>query len=163
MQGGEAEFEAMLARFRSPATPQEENRYLYALASFDDEAFAVRAFDLALGEVRTQNAPFLVQALLVNRVTGPSTWHRVVAAWDTLENRFPSNIFPRMLDGVRALCTPPELAAEVTRFIEAHPVAGSGRSLEQTLERLSVNVTFATREGAGLAAVLTGVLDLPTG
>ena len=53
MQGGEAEFEAMLARFRSPATPQEENRYLYALASFDDEALAVRAFDLALTEVRT--------------------------------------------------------------------------------------------------------------
>ncbi len=162
-QGGEIEFEAMLARFRSPATPQEENRYLYALASFDDDALAVRAFDLALSEVRTQNAPFLVQALLVNRVTGPSTWHRVVAAWDTLEDRFPSNIFPRMLDGVRALCTPPELATEVTRFIETHPVAGSGRSIDQTLERLSVNVTFATREGGGLAGVLTGVLDLPTG
>ncbi len=162
LQGGAAEFEAFLERFRSPATPQEENRYLYALASFDDEALATRAFDLALTEVRTQNAPFLVQALLVNRVTGPSTWRRVVASWDALVDRYPSNIFPRMLEGVRTLCAPPELAAEVTRFVEAHPVAGSGRMVDQILERLAVSVAFGTREGAGLAAVLTEVLQLPT-
>ena len=30
-----AEYEAFLARYRAPATPQEENRYLYALAGFD--------------------------------------------------------------------------------------------------------------------------------
>ncbi len=65
------------AGYRSPATPQEENRYLYALASFDDEALAARTFDLAMSEVRSQNAPFLIQALLVNRVTGPATWQRV--------------------------------------------------------------------------------------
>ena len=34
--GGAAEFEAFLARYRAPANPQEENRYLYALASFAD-------------------------------------------------------------------------------------------------------------------------------
>ena len=76
--------------------------------------------------------------------------------------KFPTNILPRMLDGVRALCSPPELAAEVTAFVEAHPLAAGGRTVEQILERLSVNVAFGEREGAGLAATLTGSLDLPT-
>ena len=62
-------------------------------------------------EVRTQNAPFVLQLLLANRVTGPATWQRVTEEWDTLVARFPSNILPRMLDGVRGLCHPPELAA----------------------------------------------------
>ncbi len=68
--GGADEYETFLARYRKPANPQEENRYLYALASFTDPELAARTFGLALSEVRTQNAPFLIQLLLANRVTG---------------------------------------------------------------------------------------------
>ena len=158
--GGPEEFEAFLARYRAPSTPQEEIRYLHALASFSDPALASRTFDLALAEVRTQNAPFLIQALLANRSVGPLAWERITEEWDTLVARFPSNILPRMLDGVRALCSPPELADRVTAFVEAHPLAAGGRTVEQILERLSVNVAFGRRQGDGLADVLTESLDL---
>ncbi|MGH9078549.1 MAG: M1 family metallopeptidase, partial [Acidimicrobiales bacterium] len=161
--GGGEEFEAFLARYRAPANPQEENRYLYALASFHDPALAARAFDLAISEVRTQNAPFLVQLLLANRVTGPGTWDRVTAEWDSLVAAFPSNILPRMLEGVRGLCHPAELAAGVTRFVEDHPLPAGGRTVDQILERLAVNVAFADREGTGLAGTLGHDLGLPGG
>ena len=160
--GGPAEFEAFLARYRNPSTPQEEIRYLYALPAFEDPALASRTFDLALGEVRTQNAPFVLQSLVANRATGAEAWQRITGEWDTLVAKFPANILPRMLDGVRALCSPPALAVRVTEFIESHPLAAGGRTVEQTLERLSVNVAFGEREGPGLAAVLTGSLELPT-
>ncbi len=152
--GGEAEFEAFLAHYRSAANPQEEYRYLYALASFHDVGLAERAFELATSEVRTQNAPFLVQLLLANRVTGPVVWNRVTERWDALVDAFPANILPRMLEGVRGLCTPPELADRVTRFVEAHPLPAGGRTVEQILERLAVNVAFAEREAGGLAGTL---------
>jgi puromycin-sensitive aminopeptidase len=156
--GGEAEYEAYLARYRNPSTPQEENRYLYALASFDDPQLADRTFDLAMSEVRTQNAPFVIQSLVVNRKTGPALWHRVTEEWDAMVAKFPSNILPRMLDGVRVLCSPPSLAAEVTAFIESHPLPAGGKSVEQILERLAVNVAFAEREGGRLAASLVETL-----
>jgi puromycin-sensitive aminopeptidase len=159
-KGGVAEFEAFLTRYRSPATPQEENRYLYALASFADPELAARTFDLALSEVRTQNAPFVLQSLVANRITGPAAWQRITEEWDTLVARFPSNILPRMLDGVRGLCAPPELADRVTEFVTTHPLAAGGRTVEQILERLSVNVDFGAREGAGLAATLTASMGL---
>jgi hypothetical protein len=41
-------------------------------------------------------------------------------------------------------------------------LAGGQRTVEQTLERLGVNVAFGEREGAGLAAVLQTTLELPT-
>jgi puromycin-sensitive aminopeptidase len=160
-RGGEPEFDAILARYRAPANPQEENRYLYALASFDRIDLARRTFDLAMTEVRTQNAPFVLQLLLANRSTGPDAWHRVTREWDSLVSKFPSNILPRMLDGVRGLCDPPSLAQDVTDFVTTHPLPAGGRTVDQILERLAVNVAFGRREGAALAATLTNALDLP--
>jgi puromycin-sensitive aminopeptidase len=159
--GGAAEFEAFLARYRNPSNPQEEIRYLYALASFNDPDLSARAFELALTEVRTQNAPFLLQSLVANRVTGPAAWERITETWDDLVARFPSNILPRMLDGVRVLCRPPELAERVTAFVEGHPLPAGGKTVEQILERLAVNVEFGRRQGPELAATLTESLELP--
>ncbi|MGA2837139.1 MAG: M1 family metallopeptidase [Acidimicrobiales bacterium] len=158
--GGPDEYEAFLAHYRSPATPQEENRYRDALAGFGDAALAARTFDLAMTEVRSQDAPFLIRLMLWNRQTGPATWQRVAASWDTFPAKFPSSTLPRMLDGVRGLCTPPELAAEVTAFVEAHPLQAGGRTVEQILERLAMSVAFATREGAGLATTVSDVLGV---
>ena len=74
---------------------------------------------------------------------------------------FPSNILPRMLEGVRGLCTPPELAEQVTGFVEAHPLPAGGKTVEQILERLAVNVAFGTRERVTLAGTLQHGLGLP--
>jgi puromycin-sensitive aminopeptidase len=161
--GGAAEFDAFLDRYRAPANPQQENRYLYALASFDDAELARRTFELALSEVRTQNAPFVVQLLIANRVTGPATWQRVTAHWDELVARFPANMLPRMLDGVRTLCGSPALAADVTSFVEAHPLPSGGKTVEQILERLAVSVAFGQRHAPTLAADLASAFDLAAG
>jgi puromycin-sensitive aminopeptidase len=141
--GGPEDFEAFLERYRRPATPQEEMRYLYALASFSDPSLAARGFELAQTEVRSQNAPFVIQLLLSSRENGPASWERVTDHWDELGARIPSNIFPRMLGGVTSLCRDPQLAQEVTTFIRAHPPAVGQRTVEQTLERLQINVSFA--------------------
>jgi hypothetical protein len=104
---------------------------------------AARAFELALTEVRTQNAPFVIQLLLASRDNGPATWQRVREHWDDLVTRIPSNIVPRMLGGVTSLCRDPHLADEVTRFVRDHPLPVGGRTVDQTLERLGINVSFA--------------------
>jgi len=158
--GGVDEYETYLSRYRAPANPQEEHRYLDGLAGFRDADLASRTFDLAMSEVRSQDAPFLIRLLLWNRDIGPATWQRVVAAWDEFPGKFPSSTVTRMLDGARGLCTPPELADEVTAFIAAHPLPAGGRTIEQILERLAVSVAFGRREGPELASTLTDQLDL---
>ncbi len=68
---------------------------------------------------------------------------------------------PACSTGSGCLCNPPELADRVTAFVETHPLPAGGKTVEQILERLAVNVAFGQREGAELAATLTESLDLP--
>jgi hypothetical protein len=152
--GGEAEYDAFLERFRNPRTPQEELRYLYALASFEEAELVARTLELSRSEVRTQNAPFLIQVLLGNRVGGPQTWAFVKERWEELLARLPDNTIPRMVEGVSALWRRSELAADVHAFFAAHPLRSGQRTLQQTLERLDVNQAFSAREAPGLGAVL---------
>jgi puromycin-sensitive aminopeptidase len=155
--GGAVEFDLFFDRYRHPATPQEETRYLYSLTAFGPPALAARAFELARTEVRTQNAPFMVQQLLAHRDNGPATWARVRDNWDALIARFPTNIFPRMLDGVRLLCRDPALADDVRGFIATHPVPSGQRTVDQILERLGVNQAFVRRAPQAAEALAAGV------
>ncbi|HET9443749.1 MAG TPA: M1 family metallopeptidase [Acidimicrobiales bacterium] len=147
-----------LERYRNAATPQEEVRYLMALAAFDDEALVRQTLELSLGEVRTQNAPWVVNAALANLAHGEMAWDWVTGHWDELLARFPHNSHARMLENV-AWLTSPDLARRVRAFLDAHPVATGQRTVEQTLERLDVNVALRLREGGRLAARFAG----PTG
>ncbi|HMD45932.1 MAG TPA: M1 family metallopeptidase [Acidimicrobiales bacterium] len=146
--------QAFLEHYRHPADPQDEARYLFALAAFPDEARCLAAFDLALGEVRTQNAPYLIRDLLANRVGGPAVWGRLKEEWTVVTGRFPANALPRMLDGVRMLCGRPELADDVIAFLEANPLETGGRTVLQVIERLGINVAFGRREAGRIAPVL---------
>ena len=59
--GDSSDYEDMKGRFQSADTPQERLRYLYALADFDSPELVRRTCEFALGgEVKTQNAPFLL-------------------------------------------------------------------------------------------------------
>jgi puromycin-sensitive aminopeptidase len=156
--GGPAQFDTFLDLYRHPATPQAEGRYLYSLTAFRPPELAARAFELARTEVRTQNAPFLVQQLLAHRDNGPATWARVTQHWDDLLARFPTNILPRMLDGVRLLCRDHALADDVRAFLGAHPLTTGQRTVDQTIERLAVNEAFVART-ATVASVLAAALD----
>ncbi|HEX4978906.1 MAG TPA: M1 family metallopeptidase [Acidimicrobiales bacterium] len=149
--GGEADFTAMLDRYRNAATPQEVVRYLYSLARFPHEALVRRALELAASdEVRTQNAPYLVNEALGNPHANAVAWEWLTEHWDELLARFPDNSHARMIENVSTLHTP-GLAGAVRSFLEAHPLKAGGRTVEQTLERLDVNVAFREREGARLA------------
>ncbi|HUA95098.1 MAG TPA: M1 family metallopeptidase [Acidimicrobiales bacterium] len=156
------DYEAMLERYRNPSTPQEELRYLMALAAFPDVDLALSTFELARTEVRTQNAPYLVASLLGNRVGGPAVWARVEEEWDSLLERFPVNSHSRMLDGARALCGDPAVAADVAQFLDGHPLRSGQRSVAQMLERLRTNVAFGERVRPTLGTVLSGVVAAPT-
>ena len=118
-------------------------RYLYALAGFTDPSLAARTFEFARTEVRSQNAPFVIGMLLANRDNGPATWARLRDDWDELVARIPANILPRMLGGVTSLCRDPRLAEEITTFVRTHPLPVGQRTVDQTLERLAINVSFA--------------------
>jgi puromycin-sensitive aminopeptidase len=157
------DYDAFYAAYRAAPTPQIELRYLSALAAFPDVELATRTLDLALDEVRAQNGPFLIAGLLTNRVGGPAVFDRLTERFDEALERFPVVSHARMLQGVRLLCGNRALAQRVADFLAAHPLRSGQRTVDQTLERLWINLGFVERERDGLAATLERVGGAPAG
>ena len=152
--GGEAEYERMLSGFRSAATPQDQLRHLYALAEFNSAELIDRTCEFALsGEVKTQNAPFLLRMCIANRRHGARAWTFVRKNWAEVNERFPSNTIIRMVDTVKTLNRPTDVA-DIQAFFSEHPIEQAAKTLEQILERQRVNAAMREREQDVLAAAL---------
>jgi puromycin-sensitive aminopeptidase len=153
-----SDYEALLARFWSPADPLEEQRYLDSLSFLTDPALAAEVCELCLSGIRTQDAPYLLRKLLVNRVVGPQVWHFVTDRWDELLSLYPENSIPRMVE-VSRLCQldgdgTPRLAQQVAAFVGTHSLGGQQRPVNQSLERLAVNVRFVVGQRPHLRSLL---------
>ena len=154
--GGAAEYDDYLQRFRTAVTPQEELRYLYALADFPRREELARTVELAFsGEVRTQNAPFLLNRCIANRWQGEQAWADVRQRWADANERFPSNTIVRMIDSAKLL-TAPEVVADVQSFFSEHPIPQAAKTLDQVLERQRTNAALRAREADRLGARLSG-------
>jgi aminopeptidase N len=152
--GSDELYDAYLAKFRSPATPQEQLRYLYALAEFPEAHQIERTVELAFsGEVRTQNAPFLLNRCIANRHHGVATWKALRLRWDEANEKFPGNTIVRMIDPVKLL-TAPDVVADVQSFFSERPIAQAKKTLDQVLERQRVNSAMLAREADRLSAEL---------
>ena len=137
---GPDELDVILDRFRHGATPQEEMRFLYALADVRDPEQMARVLELSMSaEVRTQNAPFLIAACIANRDNGALAWKLVHERWDEMNERFPSNSIVRMMSGMRSV-SDPALAADIEAFTAEHPLPQAKQTLQQHLERMRVSV-----------------------
>ncbi len=143
--GTARDYEALFSKFKGARTPQEETRYLFALAGFREAELIDRTLALTVSkELRTQNAPYLVRALLLNRDGRGEAWSFVKAHWDEMLKHYPDNSIPRMCEGVIGLVSP-ELEADVKDFFAIHPVRQGSRQIEQHLERLTIAVACKKR------------------
>jgi puromycin-sensitive aminopeptidase len=148
--GDAADYERMLGRYRTGATPQEQLRHLYLLAEFDDADLMTRTCELAVtDEVRTQNAPFLLRLCIGNRRHGAQAWDFVRRNWNELDERFPRNTIVRMIETVRLLDQPAQVA-DVQAFFAEHPIEQALKTQEQILERQRVNAAVREQSASDL-------------
>ena len=83
--GGRAEYEEFHANVSTAKTPQEEQRYLFALAAFRSVDLLDRTLTMTInGEVRTQNAPYLMRSLLLNIDGRERVWAFMKQHWEEM-------------------------------------------------------------------------------
>lgn len=144
--GDKARYEEFSERYRTAPTPQEERRYLFALAAFHPKELVGRTLASTInGEIRTQDAPFIVGSLLTNVYGREQAWEFVKANWDQMDKLFPKQGLRRMCGGIVGLATP-ELERDVRQFFTDRKIDLGGKTLEQYLEQLRVAVSFRERE-----------------
>lgn len=155
--GDQARYDEFFDHFRKAATPQEERRYLFSLAAFRKPELLERTLTKTLtDEIRTQDAPFLVSALLHNVYIREKAWEFVKSNWERMDRLFPKSGLRRMCGGIVGLSTP-ELEQDVRAFFTSRKIDLGGKTLEQYLEQLHVAVLFRERDQSAIRDVLTHV------
>jgi puromycin-sensitive aminopeptidase len=158
-EGRPEDFDRMHERLSQATNPQIEDRYQLGLTGFASEELCLRAFEICRSELRTQDAPYVVRALLANRLGGPAVFDALCEAWDDVMARFPENAHSRMLSGITQMIGSAEVAERVSSFLRSHPVETGMRSVEQDLERQAVGVALVERERPGLGDKLRSLLE----
>jgi puromycin-sensitive aminopeptidase len=152
--GDQAQYEEFHNEFRAAKTPQEEQRYLFSLANFrQPELLKQTLAKTTSGEVRTQNAPYLVQSVLANPYGRELAWSFLKEHWDELLKLYPENSIPRMCEGITNLVSS-SLEEDVKRFFASHKVKQGGKAIDQHLEKLRIAVSFKEREDKNFAGAL---------
>jgi puromycin-sensitive aminopeptidase len=145
-------YDDFLARFKSAKTPQEEQRYLYALAACRVPALVDQTLRRTVnGEIRTQDAPFVIRSLLASVHGRGAAWRFVQDNWDEMNRLYPATGVRRMCEGVTGLATP-EWEGQVRRFFAERKIDLGGKTLRQYLEQLRIAVALREREGGMLRA-----------
>ena len=147
------------ARYRAQVdaatTPQEEQRYLFALPRFRDGDVFRRTLEDTLTEIRPQDGPFVLARSVAQRDHGADAWAFVRDRWDELRQRFaPPNVIV-LASGTRFL-TDPAVVEDVQRFFADHDIPQSRLVLRQILERQRIAADLRARATPGLAARFGG-------
>ena len=154
--GGPEDHARFVLRSKDAPTPQEQLRYLVALARFRDPVLMDRTLASTLSDdIRAQDAPYVIARSLINRELGVAAWRFVATRWDELSDRLAASNMISMVSGARWITTPDDVA-NVQAFFREHDLPQNRRMLQQMLERQRVYAALRERAVTDLAARFAG-------
>jgi aminopeptidase N len=147
--GSKPEYQRFFEMYKKTTAPHEQQRWLNALAGFDDAELATETVKASLdGRIRTQDSAWVIGATLGNRQHGVAAWQQLRKMWETFV-KLPTMTQRRTIEGIPAL-SKPEVAAEVEAFFAETKLPHAAKSVAQNLERLRANVEMRERETKAL-------------
>ena len=149
--GSVEDFEGFVDAYRDAPNAQVANRYLRAAAAVPEDSAAQKLFEMVLdGSVRRQDSFWVLALMLGQRQTGAATWQRITERWDEVLATMPKQNVRRMFDLIQNR-SEPEIAAEIKKWLDTHPLGGAAKLIQQQLERLEIRVGLREREATTLA------------
>jgi puromycin-sensitive aminopeptidase len=154
--GDATDYDRFRGKIADPATPQEEIRYLQALAAFREPELMARTLEATLtDDVRSQDAPFLLARSTLNRDLGWQAWSFIAQHWDELNERFASSNIITLTAAIKYLSEGAQADA-VAGFFESHDIPQAALQLQQNLERQRIAVALRERATPDLQAAFGG-------
>jgi puromycin-sensitive aminopeptidase len=145
LTGDENDFNLFKNKFRNANTPQDKLRYLLVLANFQSAELVRNACEFALtNEVRTQDAPSLLNRAIANHQYGGIAWNFIKEKIDKIKITEIENI---------AVLNTPEQFTNVKDFFNKNKI--QSQKLDQILELQSINVDLRLREETRLINALS--------
>ena len=134
--------------------PQEVVKYLRGAAAVPDQASAEQLFQMVLdGDIRRQDAFWVVALMLGHRENGPRVWELMKENWDAMLDQMPPATGRRIIELIPNR-SEPEIAADIEAWLADHPIKGGEKFAQQQVELLKVRVGLREREANRLGEAL---------
>jgi aminopeptidase N len=153
--GDQAFYDKIQDQMKNAKDPELYFVYQQILTSFTNPELVQKTLDYAVTSARSQDAPFLIGALMRHPQTQRAAWDFVRAHWseiDKMGGSFGSGV---TVEAVGNFCSA-KMQNEGKDFFASHPVPAAERTLKQSLERVGYCVDMKNRQGPDLAAWLAG-------
>jgi len=156
--GGEKEYEGVLAEYRTAKQSDERNTALRTLGRARQPELIQRTLDLAFAgkEVRTQDIYQPFSGLRGHREGAEALWKGMTENWDMLVEKLPPGL--SMLGSVVQICasgfTHDEQATMIEDFFKGKSTKGFDQGLAQSLDAVRANSMWLKRDTEDVKAWL---------
>ena len=160
---GIADFEKMIAVYRTTERSEEKMRILSALGAFESTAIIPRLHGFAFSnDVRRQDTVYVFGGIGGNRHLRRPTWTFVMEHFDELKKRYDESgtLFGKMLESVLSAFVSEEDARQIEAFFAEHPAPKVSKAIARSLERIRLNARWRARD---LASVEQWLFDWSKG
>ena len=148
------DFDRFIDISNTSQNPQEIVKNLRAAATVPGRDAAKRLFDLVLdGDVRSQDAFWVLAVMLGDRENGPYVWELMKERWDEMMEALPPTTGRRILDRI-PFRSEPDVAADIEAWLTDHQIQGGDMYGPQQIELMKVRVGLRQREQDRLGEAL---------
>ena len=148
--GDAALYDEWLGRAARAATPEEHDRYFFALALFRDPTLVERSIALwSSPKMREQDLAVFVSAMIQNPASREKAWKALEDRWPEMQQKVISFGGAGAVSALGAYCDP-EARSEIASFFASHPAPGAERAVQRTLESIDHCVELKTRQAESL-------------
>ncbi|MCU1249645.1 MAG: Peptidase rane alanine aminopeptidase [Edaphobacter sp.] len=152
--GGPALYARYLDAARRAKSPEEFLNFLFGLVAFSEPELVQRTLEMAVSpEVRSQDSPYLLVALLSRPATRKRAWSWAKQHWTEIQARFTFSSGSRVVEATGSFCDPAD-REDVQGFFASHPVESSERTLSLALHRIDACIELRSRQSQNLSVWL---------
>jgi len=147
--GGEADFNTMVALFRSSDLQEEKSRLMRSgLAGFNNKQILRKSLEFAISDdVRPQDSVTLISCIAANSQGRDLAWQFFKDNFQTLKDRYKSGfLLGRLVQSVTEQFLTLEMAETVEHFFQENPLPGSERKVSQAVETIRLNCAWLARD-----------------
>ena len=140
-------FDAFRAAAARATSPQDHERYLFALTTFRNPALVERALEESRSpDLRSQDTALYLASLFTNDLARDRAWAFVKEHWREVQPKIAvSGGDTTFVSSLSAFCSAAS-RDDIRAFVTAHPLPSAERALSQTVERINNCVAFRERQ-----------------
>ncbi|XP_076248890.1 puromycin-sensitive aminopeptidase isoform X2 [Calliopsis andreniformis] len=155
---GDAEtYQTMLRLYREAELHEEKDRILTSLGAIKDESLLADVLTFALSdEVRTQDALCPIMSVSMSYNGRLIAWDFFKMYWQTFRDRYEGGfLMSRLVKVITEDFVTEEQAEDVENFFKDHPMPGTERTVQQSLESIRLNAAWLARDKDSIKEYLT--------